>query len=129
MLSVRRSLYHTLEVSVGKRRGLSFVFNVVLITIITLNAIAIVLHTVPKVSQRYNQLFSIEYLLRVWVCVENEKYRHWFWGRLLGGMAAIMGIGLFALPTGILVSGFNEHIRFQKRPKVRHCPHCGKELY
>lgn len=265
MSRLRRSLYRSLEVSSGQRRGWSFVFNVVLITIITLNAIAIVLHTVPAYSRQYNRLFSdfelfsvgfftVEYLLRVWVCVENDKYRHWFRGRLryivstnalidmlaifpfyfslfatdlaivrilrlfrifrlfrisryshafrlikgvvtdkkeelvlsivlvifmllivssvmyyvehpaqpdkftsipatmwwgvsamttvgygdilpitplgklLGGIAAIMGIGLFALPTGILVSGFNEHIRFEKRPKVHHCPHCGKEL-
>ncbi|MFY0628981.1 MAG: potassium channel family protein [Flavobacteriaceae bacterium] len=31
-------------------------------------------------------------------------------GRILAGVIAILGIGLFALPTGILVSGFTEHI-------------------
>lgn len=31
-------------------------------------------------------------------------------GRILGGVIAILGIGLFALPTGILVSGFTEHV-------------------
>ena len=50
-------------------------------------------------------------------------------GKFLGGIAAIMGIGLFALPTGILVSGFTEHIRNQKVPTTtQHCPHCGKEI-
>ena len=50
-------------------------------------------------------------------------------GKFLGGIAAIMGIGLFALPTGILVSGFTEHIRNQKVPTiVQHCSHCGKEI-
>ena len=265
MHALRRILYHILEISSGKRRGISLVFNITLITIITLNAIAIVLHTVPDYNRQFARLFydfelfsvgffTVEYLLRVWVCVENEKYRHWFWGRLryvfstvaiidflaivpfyftlfatdlaivrilrlfrifrlfrisryshafrmiqrvvtdkkeelvlsmafvvfmliivssvmyyvehaaqptkfssipatmwwgvsamttvgygdihpitplgkfLGGIAAIMGIGLFALPTGILVSGFTESIRHQKAATTRHCPHCGKEI-
>ncbi|GAB3641133.1 ion transporter [Spirosoma arcticum] len=265
MHSLRRTLYRILETSSGKRRGVSLVFNITLISIITLNAVAIVLHTVPEYNQRFARLFydfelfsvgffTIEYLLRVWVCVENDRYRHWFRGRLrymlsasaiidllaiipfyvtlfttdlavirilrlfrifrlfrisryshafrmiqrvvsdkkeelilsivlvvfmliivssvvyyvehpaqpnkfssipatmwwgvsamttvgygdmlpitplgkfLGGIAAIIGIGLFALPTGILVSGFTEHIRNQKAPLTRHCPHCGKEI-
>ncbi len=265
MRNFRRTLYGILEISSGKRRGVSLVFNLSLITIITLNAIAIVLHTVPDYSRRFAGLFTdfelfsvgfftIEYVLRVWVCVENEKYRHGLWGRLryvfstaaiidflaifpfyftlfatdlaivrilrlfrifrlfrisryshafrmiqrvvtdkkeelilsmafvvfmliivssvmyyvehpaqsdkfssipatmwwgvsamttvgygdihpitplgkfLGGIAAIIGIGLFALPTGILVSGFTEQIRNQKVAVVRRCPHCGKEI-
>lgn len=265
MLYFRKSLYRILETSAGKRRGLSLLFNLVLITIITLNAIAIVLHTVPDYSRRFARLFqdfelfsvvffSIEYVLRVWVCVENDKYHQPFWGRIryvfsangiidflaifpfyfslfatdlgvvrilrlfrifrlfrisrysqayrviqhvlidkkeelvlsisfvifmliiissvmyyvehpaqpnsfssipatmwwgvtamttvgygdihpitplgkfLGGISAIVGIGLFALPTGILVSGFNEHLRNRKEPVRRVCPHCGKEI-
>lgn len=265
MLHLRKLLYRVLETSAGKRRGISLVFNLVLITIITLNAIAIVLHTVPEYNQRYAQLFidfelfsvlffSIEYLLRVWVCVENEKYHHpvsgrlryivsasaiidflaifpfyfslfatdlgvvrilrlfrifrlfrisrysqafrmiqrvveekkeelvlslsfvvfmliilssvvyfvehpaqpdkftsipatMWWGisamttvgygdilpitplgKLLGGISAIVGIGLFALPTGILVSGFTEQVRTRKDPSKRVCPHCGRDI-
>lgn len=260
---IRRTLYRILETSAGKRRGISLVFNIALITIITLNAIAIVLHTVPAYDRKYNRLFydfelfsvmffTVEYVLRVWICVENERYHHWFYGRLryvlsvsaiidllailpfyvslfatdlaivrilrlfrifrlfriskyshayrmiltviqdkkeelvlslimvifmliiissvmyyvehpaqpqafssipatmwwginamatvgygdihpitplgkvLGGISAILGIALFALPTGILVSGFTEHIRYQKAP--RRCSHCGQEL-
>lgn len=36
-------------------------------------------------------------------------------GRLLGGIIAIIGIGLFALPTGILASGFSEEIARSKQ--------------
>ena len=265
MLYLRKLLYKILETTTGNRRGLSLGFNIVLITIITVNAIAIVLNTVPEYNAHYAQLFvdlelfsviffSIEYILRVWVCVENEKYRHPIWGRLrymvstaaiidflaifpfyfslftadfgvvrilrlfrifrlfrmsrysrafrmiqdvvsekkeelvlstilvifmliivssvmyyvehaaqpdkftsipatmwwgvnamttvgygdlhpitpvgklLGGISAILGIGLFALPTGILVSGFNEHIGLHKKPRPTHCPHCGREI-
>ena len=265
MSTIRKSFYRILETSSGKRRGTSLVFNLLLISIITLNAIAIVLHTVPEYNRRFARLFydfelfsvvffTVEYLLRVWVCVEKEKYHHPVWGRIryvfstaaiidllaifpfyfslfatdlaivrilrlfrifrlfrisrysqafrmiqtvvaekkeelilsmilvifmliivssvmyyvehpaqpdqfssipatmwwgvtamttvgygdihpitplgkfLGGITAIVGIGLFALPTGILVSGFNEHIRSRKDPVRRVCPHCGKEI-
>ncbi len=92
MLYLRKLIYRILETSAGKRRGISLLFNLVLITIITLNAVAIVLHTVPEYNKRYAQLFidfelfsviffSVEYLLRVWVCVENDKYQHPVFGR------------------------------------------------
>jgi voltage-gated potassium channel len=49
------------------------------------------------------------------------------WGKLLASVIAILGIGLFALPTGILASGFAEEAR-QERLKRDCCPHCGKSL-
>jgi voltage-gated potassium channel len=48
------------------------------------------------------------------------------WGRILGGMFAITGVGLLALPAGILSSGFFEMMH---RPRTRKCPHCEKEFY
>ena len=48
-------------------------------------------------------------------------------GRFLAGLIAIMGIGLFALPAGILGSGFVEEIRRGREAPVI-CPHCGMEL-
>ena len=45
-------------------------------------------------------------------------------GRLLAGMIAIVGIGLFALPAGILGSGFMEELgKAGNAGSV--CPHCG----
>ena len=263
--STRLILYRILETSTGKRRGISLVFNIILISIITLNAIAIVLHTVPEYNRQYAQLFTdfelfsvgfftVEYLLRIWVCVEDERFRRGNWGRLrymvslpalidflaifpfyfslfttdfavvrilrlfrifrlfritryaravrliqdvvsdkkeelilsmtfvlfalviisslmyyvehptqpdvfssipatmwwgvnamttvgygdmhpvsplgklLGGVAAILGVSLFALPTGILVLGFTEHVRNQKGFTRPRCPHCGREI-
>ena len=48
-------------------------------------------------------------------------------GRLLAGVIAIVGIGLFALPAGILGSGFMEALQEEERPPVR-CPHCGEVI-
>jgi len=50
-----------------------------------------------------------------------------FLGRLVGGISAVLGIGVFALPAGILGSGFIEEMRSQ-RSASRICPHCGKPV-
>jgi voltage-gated potassium channel len=44
-------------------------------------------------------------------------------GKVLAGVIAILGIGIIALPTGIISSGFVSEI---SRKNV--CPHCNKEL-
>lgn len=46
-------------------------------------------------------------------------------GRALGGLIALLGIGLFALPAGILAAGFTEEL---SRPRPSECPHCGHSL-
>ncbi len=48
-------------------------------------------------------------------------------GRILGAIVALTGVGMFALPTAILGSGFIEVVR-RDREKRRVCPHCGKLL-
>ena len=49
-------------------------------------------------------------------------------GRILASVVAILGIGLFALPTGILGSGFVEEIENSKKERDRLCPHCGEPI-
>ena len=51
-------------------------------------------------------------------------------GKLLGGFIAFLGIGIFALPTGILASGFADEIK-KRRGQERQCPpcpHCGGDV-
>jgi voltage-gated potassium channel len=47
-------------------------------------------------------------------------------GRLLGACVAVFGIGLVALPTGVLGAAFVEEIRGESSST---CPHCGKNLH
>jgi voltage-gated potassium channel len=47
-------------------------------------------------------------------------------GKILGGIIAILGIGLVALPAGIISSGFINAMGDNNRKTV--CPHCGKEI-
>ncbi len=45
-------------------------------------------------------------------------------GKILGSISAIFGIGLFALPAGLLASGFSDEMQKDKT----FCPHCGVKL-
>jgi len=49
-------------------------------------------------------------------------------GRLLGAAIAVLGVGLFALPTGILASAFSEELQKKRRRERLVCPHCGREI-
>ncbi|MCS6975046.1 MAG: ion transporter [Cyclobacteriaceae bacterium] len=98
----RKRLYLTLEPT--ERGGLAEqIFEYVLISIIVLNIVAIIVQSVPSVYKVYHtffyafELFSVifftlEYVARVYACVENPKYRHPVKGRLKymrSGMAVI----------------------------------------
>lgn len=48
-------------------------------------------------------------------------------GRVLGAFIAVMGIGFFALPAGLLASGFAESIA-RRGKELTACPHCGKAI-
>lgn len=48
-------------------------------------------------------------------------------GKFLTACISILGIGMFALPAGILASGFSDEFKKLKKEKDC-CPHCGKEL-
>jgi voltage-gated potassium channel len=47
-------------------------------------------------------------------------------GKLCAAVIALLGIGLVALPSGILVAGFVEELQARKGSK--RCPHCGEEI-
>ncbi len=51
-------------------------------------------------------------------------------GKILSGLIAILGIGLVAIPTGIISSGFMESISKEKEEKEEkyYCPYCGKRI-
>lgn len=49
-------------------------------------------------------------------------------GKIFGSIIAILGIGMFALPTGILGAGFVEELQRSKQPDQR-CPHCGLPIH
>ena len=48
-------------------------------------------------------------------------------GKIVAAGIAILGIAVYAIPTGIMASAFTEELR-KKREKNKKCPHCGKEI-
>lgn len=57
----------------------------------------------------------------------EEMYPITLLGRFIGLLIAVIGIGLFALPAGIIASGFVSELQQEKKEKII-CPHCGKEI-
>ena len=49
-------------------------------------------------------------------------------GKIISGIVSIIGIGLIALPTGIISAGFVEKINHNKTEKKHICPHCGGKI-
>ena len=52
-------------------------------------------------------------------------------GQLLSSVIALLGIGLVAVPTGIISAGFMELIAHKKEEEnddKHYCPYCGKKL-
>ena len=45
-------------------------------------------------------------------------------GKIFGSISAIFGVGLFAIPAGLLASGFSD----ESETGNKNCPHCGKEI-
>lgn len=93
MTTFRKKVHSILEISIHSKSGLSFVINFFLTIIIFLNTLSIILHTVPSIGQNYERffhefeifsviIFGVEYLLRLWSCVESECYKHPIKGRL-----------------------------------------------
>ena len=48
-------------------------------------------------------------------------------GKVIGVGVAILGVIVYAIPTGIMASAFVEERR-KRMAKSRRCPHCGKDL-
>lgn len=84
--------------------------NVFIISLIALNSLAIILHSVPEIREQPQLaiffidfeivsvlLFTVEYILRVWACVESEEYRHPVWGRIRFMFSAWALIDLLAI--------------------------------
>ena len=49
-------------------------------------------------------------------------------GKVISGLIAIMGVGIIALPTGLISAGFMNKIEDKKKKDLNTCPHCGKEI-
>ncbi len=114
--SLRSRVYRQLEASAWPRRGLSPT-NLFLAVLIVVTVGAAILETEPTVARGRELLFgrmeivvgvifSVEYLLRLWVAVENPRFAKYRFPRLRYAVSPIAIIDLVAiLPTLFAVGG------------------------
>jgi len=50
------------------------------------------------------------------------------WGKVFASIILLAGVALFALPAGIITSGFLDEMRKARNPMLKNCPHCGKPI-
>jgi len=102
-------------------------FDLFMMVLIITNVIAVVLETVPAMGQAYASqfqafdvfsvmVFTIEYLLRLWVCTENqaEGYEHPVKGRLKYIMTPMALIDLIAIAPFYLAMFVSVDLRFMR---------------
>ncbi len=60
----------------------------------------------------------------------GDIYPITFLGKIISAVIALLGIGMVAVPTGIISAGFSEELEEQKNEdkNYRYCPHCGEKL-
>ena len=82
--------------------------DIIIISLIFLNILAVILETVPSIDRQYGELlrlfelisvvvFSVEYLLRLWACTSDARFRHPVSGRLKFILSPIALIDLLAI--------------------------------
>ena len=102
----RRRIYQILEL--GPEGDLqSRLYDLALIVLILLNALAVLLESVQSLANQYHvqfawfeacsvAIFAIEYVLRLWSCVENETFQSGGRGRFQYAMTPMALIDLLA---------------------------------
>jgi voltage-gated potassium channel len=113
--SLRRRAYGVLEET---EPGSLQLLDVLLVLLIILNVLAVMLETVDAFAERHRTalllfeiasvaLFSVEYLARLWVCVERSGHAHPLKGRIRYALTPIALVDLLAIAPfflGLLVN-------------------------
>ncbi len=117
-----------------KSQLLSSVFVVIILMIIA----AVLMYNVENAAQP--EVFSNAFTSLWWAVATfttvgyGDIYPITVLGKILSGVIALLGIGLVAVPTGIISSGFMEQIEEEKNnqnnenDKKEYCPYCGHKL-
>lgn len=121
-ITQRRRVYNLLDESVTAP-SIGRLINIILIVLITANVIAVALETVESIHQQFEVhfavfeafsvfIFTAEYLVRLWVCVEDKRYQGVSWPRLRYAMSAMAIIDLLAILPFFLGLFFKLDLRF-----------------
>lgn len=119
-------------------------FNRALVALILVNAIAVALETDPYFAAGHETAFAvlehfslafflIEYLARLWACVEHEKYRDRTWPRLrwatsFVSLADLLALATFFLPYDLRFLRLLRLLRLMRVANVRTFAHTLERL-
>ena len=104
---LRRKLYKIMEMRDGDSK-LSLIVNWFIMVLIMVNALGVILETVDSLHARWHAeflalevfsvaIFAVEYLTRLWVCVEAQPYSDGLRGRLRYALTPMALIDLLAI--------------------------------
>jgi voltage-gated potassium channel len=113
--SLRKTVYRQLEPAAWPRKGLSPV-NLALVILILIAVLEAVLDTEPTISAGREQLldriefgigviFLVEYVLRLWVAVDNPRYRNSRFPRVRYALSPIAIIDFLAVVPALFAFG------------------------
>ncbi len=122
MVTLKQRVFDALEFN-GKSSTASKSISTVIITLVSLNVLAVVLETVPSLSVRYwvafrvfefvsVVVFSIEYILRLWSCSSNKQYQGVILGRMRFALTPFALVDLVAVLPFFLPMFFHCDLRF-----------------
>ena len=91
-MGIRKRVYEIVEVAANGDRA-SRIFDISILALIALNVLALILETVTPIYNAAPQffiwfeivsvaIFTLEYILRIWSCVDSAQYRSPITGRL-----------------------------------------------
>ncbi|MCX6676617.1 MAG: ion transporter [Methanothrix sp.] len=118
--SYKLRIYEILETTDAEDKTAEAV-NLFMLVLVVLNVTAVVLETVESIYRAHKDLFqyfadisvaifSIEYILRLWSCDVDPKYRHPFLGRLRFTLTPLALIDLLViLPTYAILAFPTDH--------------------
>ncbi|MFM9263746.1 ion transporter [Tychonema sp. BBK16] len=104
---VKKIIYEILEISTSTNLY-SLADDIIIQSLIVLNITAFIASTSADLSATYHQtfenieivsslVFSLEYILRMWVCTVDTKYSHPIWGRIKYALTPLSLIDLFSI--------------------------------
>lgn len=116
---MKKRVFEIVEEAAPGNRA-SQTFDIFIISLIALNAVALIVGTVEEIHQVSPQafrtfeiisvaIFTVEYLLRVWACTADPRYAHPVFGRLRFIISPIALIDLLAILPFYMVLFVNLH--------------------
>lgn len=125
-MTLRRRTFLALDASWDSKAGAKWV-GLVLVSLILINVMAVILGTVESIQAKHGDLFraveqvsllifTVEYVLRIWSCVEhpNPRYHAPLWGRLRYMATPMALVDLAAIAPFFLAAFLPYDLRFMR---------------